>query len=115
MTDLGKILIASANAITHNEINGGPRSWQYDDVKHLIRQRRDCRNPQQRRELSRRIYKLARKYAREYCTSQTRQVFESFEALHKLERIHRSLSNPLPNISVSQTTCLTYLQKYLIP
>ena len=88
MSDLGKILIASANATTPDAIDGDPRPWQYDDVKHLIRQRRDCRDPQQRRELSKRIYKLARKHAREYCTSQTRQVLESFKDLRRLERIH---------------------------
>jgi hypothetical protein len=56
-------LIASANVTYPDEMDGDPRPWQSDDVKHLIRQRRDCRDPQQRRELSKRIYKLARKHA----------------------------------------------------
>ena len=98
MSDLGKILIASANTTTPDAIDGDSKPCQYDDVKHLIRQRRDCRDPQQRRELFKRIYKLARKYARESCTSQTRQVLESFKDLRRLERIHRPLSSPLPNI-----------------
>ena len=64
----------------------------------MIRQRRDCRDPQQRRELSKRIYKLARKHAREYCTLQIRHILESFKKLHKFERTHKPLINPLSNI-----------------
>ena len=50
-----------------------------NDVKRLIRQRRDCKDTQQRRELFKRIYKFACKHARQYCTSQTRLMVESLE------------------------------------
>ena len=102
MSDHGKIFIASSNAIILDEIDRDHRPWQYDDDKHLICQRCDCRDPQQRRELSKRIFKFACNHSRKYCTSQTRQVLESFNDLRRLERIHRPRSNPLPNIQCQQ-------------
>jgi len=34
LSDLGKILVASANATTPDAIDEVPKPWQYDDVKH---------------------------------------------------------------------------------
>ena len=72
---------STANATTSDEIDDDPRPCRYDENKHLICQRHDSGDPQQRRELSKRIYRLARKHAREYYTAQTRQVLESFKDL----------------------------------
>ena len=63
LNDLGKILLASATSTTPDAIDDDPRPLKYNDVKYVISQRRDCGDPQEYRELSKRIYRLL-KFAR---------------------------------------------------
>ena len=87
LTKAGSVILKCANECDTSHMNAAnfEKPWQNKELKKLIAQRRECRDNEQRKLLSKQIFKLTRKLKCKWKIDQ---------ASHILEEVHKFESNP---------------------